>query len=184
MVRPRSATPLSIGSNPIVTSRTKQPNRVAFFVLEVTINCKRCFRLRKLHRSNLKAKSKRLSIVLTTLFAPKQGVWRVWHLGKRRQTTMRRVRKSPRSNPIWLLFSFDKGSSKRRISFGVLFYGDGQQYTVLSPSKKLHHANLPVGEGLAPPARWLCVFRGGRPRGSPKIFMIFGGSRATVAPTK
>ena len=75
-----------------------------FFVLEVTVNSERCFRLRKLHRSNLNAKSKQLRIVLTTRFAPKQGVWRVWHLGKRRQTTMRRVRKSPQSTPIVVLF--------------------------------------------------------------------------------
>ena len=73
-------------------ARTKHPKWDAFFVLEVTVPLNRPFRLRKLVGSNLKAKLKRLSIVLTTLFSTKQGVWGFLALGKKAQTTMRLVR--------------------------------------------------------------------------------------------
>ena len=81
------------------------PTGLLFSFPTVTINREPMLSLwRKLHRSNLKAKSKQLRIVLTTLFATKKGECRGKRLGKRRQTTMRRVRKSPKIKQPWLLY--------------------------------------------------------------------------------
>ena len=69
MVRPRSATPLSAGSNPAVTSKTKMHPIGCIFVLELpTIDLNRSSLL---GGSNLKTRRKRLSIVFAEVFCHK-----------------------------------------------------------------------------------------------------------------
>ena len=78
VVRPRSATPLSAGSNPACTSKEKwdsvrDPIFSFLWRRRPRIWTDRAFRL---DGSNLKAKWKRLIIVFTTLYTAKQGVYR------------------------------------------------------------------------------------------------------------